>query len=137
MDRAEELIGCLEEEIRKRDARINTLKECMQMDAKTIRAKDVRIAELEREARNDDVAYRAVLERQNELRAELAALRAQEPASTEFKQFMTSVVTAAGLLSCGKQSKGLAADISASAYKYLLAAPVVSADCGSEPEVKS
>lgn len=60
--------------------------------------------------------------------AELAALKAQEPASTEFKQFMTSVVTAAGLLSCGKQSKGLAAEISASAYKYLLAAPVVSAE---------
>ena len=51
---AEQLIACLEGEIAKRDARI---------------------VELERAEKNDAIAYKAVLERQDELRAELAAAK--------------------------------------------------------------
>ena len=46
--RADELIACLEGEVKSRDAKINTLRQSMLMDAKTIGAKDARIAELER-----------------------------------------------------------------------------------------
>ena len=102
----------------------------------TLRA---RIAELEQE-----LAYfpstvislaETVTEREaeiNQLRAELAAIKAQEPGAIEFRQFMTAVVTGAGLLSCGKQSKGLAAELSATAYKYLLGAPVSEAKAQEE-----
>ena len=52
---AQARIACLEGEIAKRDARI---------------------VELERAGKNDAIAYKAVLERQDELRAELAELKA-------------------------------------------------------------
>jgi len=56
MNKSEQLIACLEGEIAKRDARI---------------------VELERAGKNDAIAYKAVLERQDELRAELAAIKAK------------------------------------------------------------
>ena len=39
--------------------------------------------------------------------------------AVEFKQFLTDVITAAGLLEHGKQSKGLAERISTTAVKYM------------------
>lgn len=42
--------------------------------------------------------------------------------SKEFSQFLTSVITAAGLLAYGKQSKGLASYLSDKALMYMLAA---------------
>lgn len=41
--------------------------------------RDARIVELERAEKNDAIAYKAALERQDELRAELAAIKAQDP----------------------------------------------------------
>lgn len=100
---AQARIACLEGEIAKRDARIAELKDqAFKRDGRA-RERDTEILGL---------------------RAELAAIKAQEPVAIEFRQFMTSVVTGAGLLSCGKQSKGLAAELSATAYKYLLGEPV-------------
>ena len=42
--------------------------------------------------------------------------------SKEFSQFLTSVITAAGLLAYGKRSKGLASYLSDKAMMYMLAA---------------
>ena len=80
-------------------------------------ARDARIAEIEADR---DSHQRCAIQAM----AELAAIKAQEPLTVEFMQFMTAVVTGAGLLSCGKQSKGLASELSATAYKYMLGAKV-------------
>ena len=86
-----------------------------------------RIACLEGEiAKRDEelAACRVAVENCELFRAELAAIKAQGPLTVEFMQFMTAVVTGAGLLSRGKQSKGLASELSATAYKYMLGAQV-------------
>ena len=112
---AEQLIACLEGEIAKRDARIAELESRYQRDVYGLNNEGDPIGGDPAGGYANDNAR---------LRAELAAIKAHEPVAIEFRQFMTDVVTGAGLLSCGKQSKGLAAELSANAYKYLLGAPV-------------
>ena len=66
-------IACLEGEIAKRDEELAACRVAVE-NCDVFRA---RIAELERAEKNDAIAYKAVLERQDELRAELAATKAQ------------------------------------------------------------
>jgi hypothetical protein len=51
-----------------------------------------------------------------------AALAAQPAASAEYSQFLTDVMTAAGLVSHGKQCKALGERLGAGAMKYMLRA---------------
>lgn len=113
---AQARIACLEGEIAKRDEELAACRVAVE-NCDLFRA---RIAEIEADR---DSHQRCAIQAM----AELAAIKAQEPVAIEFRQFMTSVVTGAGLLSCGKQSKGLAAELSATAYKYLLGEPVYEA----------
>ena len=120
---AQARIACLEGEIAKRDARIVGLESQYQRDVYGLNNEGDPIGGDPAGGYANDNAR---------LRSELAAIRAQEPVAIEFRQFMTAVVTGAGLLSCGKQSKGLAAELSATAYKYLLGAPVSEAKAQGE-----
>ena len=115
MNKSEQLIACLEGEIAKRDARIMGLESQYQRDVYGLNNEGDPIGGDPAGGYANDNAR---------LRAELAAIKAQEPLTVEFMQFMTAVVTGAGLLSRGKQSKGLASELSATAYKYMLGAQV-------------
>lgn len=53
---------------------------------------------------------------------------AQPAASTEYSQFLTDVMTAAGLVSHGKQCKALGERLGAGAMKYRLQGPAASAE---------
>ena len=107
-------IACLEGEIAKRDEELAACRVAVE-NCDLFRA---RIAELERGYTDTEIELAGENFR---LRA---AIKAQEPLTVEFMQFMTAVVTGAGLLSRGKQSKGLASELSATAYKYMLGAQV-------------
>ena len=114
--RSEQLIACLEGEIAKRDEELAACRVAVE-NCEVFRE---RIAELE----DLVISLQCKAIESDDLRAELSAIKAQEPLTVEFMQFMTAVVTGAGLLSRGKQSKGLASELSATAYKYMLGAQV-------------
>lgn len=83
--------------------------------------RDARIVELQRAEKNDAIAYKAALERQDELRAELSAIKAQEPVVDEqaaFEDWITRVCPGGDCSSVVDQW------LASSDYADLYAAPV-------------
>lgn len=58
---------------------------------------------------------------------EAVRMNASQAASAEYSQFLTDVMTAAGLVSHGKQCKALGERLGAAAMKYRLQAPAAQA----------